>query len=193
MTDHDELSTIEGGNANTDEKSTLHNSFCTWNTRWLLRDDDQPHFALKLMRVFDHNFDIHLISISWKQYCGIGPLAVLGSLSSLAYRCALIAIEWILEKCSSLKDIRFDCNSMRWILQESSSLKNICRMLIQYDLIVVHCSSLKDILFVLRFKTLAFFRNLRHSKYLFALQFVYNWILRICHNLTIFSLHYNSK
>ena len=121
-----------------------------------LRDGDQPHIALKWLRVFDHTFDIHLISISLKIYCGIGPLAALGSLSSLACRCALIAIEWILEKCSSLKDIRFDCNSMRWILEESSSLKeySLC-VIIQYDPIVGHASPLKVILFVLRFKTLA--------------------------------------
>ena len=36
----------------------------------------------------------------------------------------------------------------------------------------------KNMIFVLQFKPIAFFRNLRHSKYLFAVQFVYNWIIR---------------
>ena len=73
-----------------------------------LRGDDQSQIALKLMTVFDHNFDTNLNSMINK--------------------------------------------------------KHICCAV----------SSFKDILFVLQFKTLAFFRNLRHSKYLFALQFVYN-------------------
>ena len=66
------------------------------------------------MSVFDQNVDTILVS------CSIGLAVVLACL------CALIAInEWILEKCSSLKDILFDYNSIRLILQESLSLKGI--------------------------------------------------------------------
>ena len=89
-----------------------------------LGDDDQSYIALKLMSVFDHHFDTSLMSM-FKQNPASGLLQYWARCRPRLPLRPHPINEWILEKCSSLKDILSDNNSMRLILEESSSLKGI--------------------------------------------------------------------